>query len=172
MKSSVGWYHSYFASTCIEEGICRVLIASESGVDIGTAVFYEALTKPFPTTVIYYVAVNSAFRGRGVGKALVASVESLFDDNSRVFLATTRESNTPSRRLFQGLGYNEVHIELLEGIVAEVIEKLTCSYEDDVVLFKGVKDIGVFAHFHENLIVAEKTWEKVCYEPWKRLRRP
>ncbi len=171
LEHVMGWYHSYFASSCIEKGICRVLVASDKEMTIGIIVFYKALTKPLPTIVIYYVAVDSKFRGRGVGKALVTSVESLFENNQHIFLATTRENNIPSRKLFSELNYSEAFIEHLDNRTSNFIERLACSYEDDVVLYKGISDIAILAHINENISIAERIWKRVCYEPWKQLRK-
>jgi GNAT superfamily N-acetyltransferase len=166
----MGWYHPYFASTCIEEKVCRALIAYDKGVAIGVTVFFEAPVKPLPITVIYYVAVDTKFRRRGVGKALVASVESLFED-SRVFLATTGENNTPSRKLFLALGYKEAYLENLNEKVAETIRKLACCYEDEIVLYKGVSNINIIAQFHENIAIVKRIWKRICLGAWRKLMR-
>jgi GNAT superfamily N-acetyltransferase len=170
LEESMGWFHAYYARSCIEVGICRALLAYEDGSVIGAILFYSVDLEPLPTTVIYYVVVGPRYRNKGVGKALVASVESVFDDE-RVFIATMRAGNMASRRMFAGLGYRETYIDSLSNDLAEFIEMLTCGYEDDVVMYKGIHTLEILARHPTNFGVVERVWRNVCYEPWRRLSR-
>lgn len=58
---------------------------------------------------LHHLAVDSAYRGRGIGSALVAEVERLLRDRGclKVNLLVS-EGNLDARRLYQRLGYQEM----------------------------------------------------------------
>jgi len=165
----MGWYHSYFASTCVEIGLCRALVALNNNTEIGAIVFYEASTYPIKLAAMYYIAVVEEYRGMGVGKALVSSAEYLLEN--RLYIATTQRSNLSSRKMFRDLGYIEIPFEHLSEDVAEFVEKITCSYEDDIVLYKGAINLEYIASQNINKVVADYIWRELCYKPWKMLRK-
>ncbi|MET1159610.1 MAG: GNAT family N-acetyltransferase [Thermoprotei archaeon] len=169
IEESMGWYHSYYASSCLEYGVCRALVARDNGRDIGITVYYTVPTQPIRLVVIYYVAVAPEYRGLGIGKALVLSVEHL--NSGSGFIATTQSNNTVSRRLFKNLGYQEYFFDELDWDTALFIEKLTCAYEDDIVFYKDTVSLDEIASVESNRELAEELWDKICYEPWLRLRR-
>jgi hypothetical protein len=88
-----------------------------------------------------------------------------------VQVATMRAGNMASRRMFADLGYRETYIDSLSNELAEFIEMLTCGYEDDVVVYKGIHSLEILARHPTNFAVVERVWRKVCYEPWRRLSR-
>jgi GNAT superfamily N-acetyltransferase len=177
VESSMGSWQAYYATTCVEQGYCRALVAFEYGRPAGVSLFYKLELQPRVSVgVVYYVVVEEGFRRRGIGKALVASVEHLLEEEwVDAIVATTRFDNIGSRKLFGSFGYVEVPLEVVEDRCGEVVTKLTCSYEDDLLLFKGltvnleglVEALGT----PQNLRQVERLWYSLCYRPWLRLRR-
>ncbi|MEM2512452.1 MAG: GNAT family N-acetyltransferase, partial [Ignisphaera sp.] len=173
LEDTMSWFHSYYALSCIDSGLCRAVIAYEDGVS-GVGVFY---TIPrLSIGVIYYVAVLSKFRGRGTGKAIVVTIEELLSyEGVDVFMATTRSSNLASRNMLRDLGYIEVMLSNLANEVEDLITMMTCGYEDDVLYVKlNSMNLNEFFRIiaHPGSInVIEDTWRKVCYGPWAKLRK-
>lgn len=106
-RASFAGIYAFFAL----RGIRRadpLLIAEDDGAVVG---FLEGLVfdgAP-PIGYVYFVAVDPARRGRGVGRALVAEAMDRFRaaGATRVFAAVP-DDNEASRRLFESLGFREV----------------------------------------------------------------
>jgi len=173
LEKAMSWIHSYYALACIDTNICRALIAYEEE-PVGVGVFYRV-----PSTwigVIYYVAVLPRYRGRGIGRAIVASIEQLLSfEGAEVFIATTRVDNVASRDMLSSLGYIEVFIDDLSDDLREIVRMMTCGYEDDL-LYVKLEKISLEEFFsiisRKNTVeVIENLWRSICYSPWARLRR-
>lgn len=165
-------FHAYYAVACLDVGVCRALIAYDGDV-VGVSVFYSV--SQLGVGVIYYVVVPLEFRGRGIGMALVASIEEILEgEGIKVFVATTREGNLASRKMLSNLGYVEVDLESIYEELKERITMLTCGYDDDLLYLKPM-EVGL-SYLLNKLIernsvkVIEKLWRKICYEPWRRLK--
>ena len=173
LENTMSWFHSYYALACVDSGICSAAVARKGGI-AGVGVFYR-----IPRTdvgVVYYVAVLPGYRGRGVGKAIIASIEEILESSGvGVFMATTRRDNAASRRMLSDLGYLEIELESLDRSLEEVVTMATCGYEDDLLYIKpGGRDVRSVLRSLATPPVAgviEDIWRKICYSPWRRLRR-
>ncbi|MCS7111557.1 MAG: GNAT family N-acetyltransferase [Ignisphaera sp.] len=176
LERSLSWFHAYYASVCIEQGICRALVCRDKDIIAGVGVFYAVETKPTSIGVIYYVAVEKNFRGHGIGKAIVASMEELMEiDGVEFYIASTRSDNIASRRMLEELNYSCILLEDLDNDFREIVEALACAYEDDVLYIKSVK--GNVEQFKSVLLdeanrrKIRKLWSTLCHGPWLMLRR-
>lgn len=172
LKETMTWFHTYYAVSCIEAGICRTVVVYEDGV-AGVGLFY--LVPRLNTGVIYYVSVLPRHRGRGIGKAIVVSIEEILGyEGVEVFIATTRRDNVASRRMLRDLGYTEIELKDLGSDLEELVTMMTCGYEDDLLYIKpGGIDVASF--FNKALepslfSVVEGLWRSICYRPWRKLR--
>jgi len=181
--SSMEGYNIWYVNSCIELGICNVLIASLDDKVVGVGVYYVVNTSPERVGVIYYVVVDRRYRGLGIGKSLIASIEEVLEgDKVSIYLATTREGNKVVRKLLTSFGYFEIPLDVgVLGEVLEVIEKITCGYDDDLLFIKTSQDtvktlnsliteLG-FLTRQDNIEVINRLWRKICYEVWLRSRR-
>jgi [ribosomal protein S18]-alanine N-acetyltransferase len=58
---------------------------------------------------VYYLAVGEAFRGRGVGSALLDDAIDLFrTEGAHILYGAAEEDNAPSLALFRSKGFREV----------------------------------------------------------------
>jgi hypothetical protein len=116
------------------------------------------------------------YRGRGIGRAIVASIEQLLSfEGTEVFIATTRVDNVASRDMLSSLGYIEVFIDNLSDDLREIVTMMTCGYEDDL-LYVKLEKISLEEFFSiisrgNTVEVIENLWRNICYSPWARLRR-
>lgn len=178
----MGFWHASFARSIKRiGGFAADLYLSNDNRLVGQGVVYIAILTDLSLGVVYYIAVEREYRGRGLGKVLLASLEEILAENGAdLFLATTSSSNTASRRLFKSLGYEEFFWRDLYRSVGEeeteILRMITCGYEDDVLFVKeerrSSKDL--FEVLREREYVkrdAEKIWRVICYIPWVRLRR-
>ncbi len=181
--SSMEGYNIWYVNSCIELGICNVLIASLDDKVVGVGVYYIVNTSPERVGVIYYVVVDRRYRGLGIGKSLIASIEEMLEsDKVSIYLATTREGNKVVRKLLTSFGYFEIPLDVgVLGEVLEVIERITCGYDDDLLFIKTSQDtvktlnslitkLG-FLTRQDNIEVINRLWRKICYEVWLRSRR-
>lgn len=172
LESTLSWFHSYYATSCIDVGICRSVVV-HNGEDIAVGVFYSV--DPISAGVIYYVGVLPRYRGRGVGKIVVASIEEILSlRRASVFLATTRSNNIASRKMLKDLGYLEIDLDVIDEGAREAVVMLSCGYEDDL-LYVKVSEVTVEEFFsklteEQNLGTIETIWRNVCYTPWRRIR--
>ena len=173
---ALSWFHAYYASICIETGKCRAVICRNRDAALGVGVFYTVDTKPTSIGVIYYVAVEQSFRGFGIGKAIVASIEELMEASGTGFyIATTRYDNIAARRMLEELGYTGIMFEDIDDNLREVIEELTCAYEDDLLYIKSTrpqsKPFMRMLLDKTNHRIIRELWTILCYRPWIMLRR-
>ena len=113
LKSKLG--HEYFPSeekahAALTEGIIKeeIFVAvDEVGECLGFIWFTLAgAFHSFP--YLHIIAVNEAFRRRGIGKRLLDFFEkAVFTDSSKVFLVVA-DFNPEARRLYERLGYHQV----------------------------------------------------------------
>ncbi len=175
IEKSMGWFHAYYASACIDIGRCGGVIALDRNV-VGVGVFYKVDLKPYAIGVIYYVAVDERYRGRGIGKMIVSSIEELLNSNSLgYYIASTRSSNISSRKMLQDLGYMEIYLDNLDSDIREVIIQAVCAYEDDIL---SIKPVGTSIEYlytmlrdRNNLRIIRDVWKIQCYDLWRRFRR-
>lgn len=177
---NMSWFHGYYASSCLEAGVCRAVVVKVGKEDVGSGLYYKIEIKPQPLGVIYYVVVKNVFRGLGYGKVIVSSIEELLNwDDVRYFIATTKRINNPSINMFKSLGYLVVELGML-GDLLEIIRYATCGYDDDVLLIKGesvkgVEDIKLLIRqlirSQQNINIVKNLWRRICYEPWINLYR-
>ncbi len=171
--SEMGFLHSYYAVESVKNGWARTVVAFLDDTPIGVGIYYNIGPE---ICVHYYIVVTKSYRGLGVGKILVSSIEEL-NKNSTIFLATTREDNHASRRLFRSLGYIEYTWDYLEEkagfkTVREIM-RATCSFDDDLVMVKASSDdsLSLLARYvwkrRETVL---KVWRDICWKPWIRLR--
>jgi len=168
---SMSWWSRYYAEACLELGFCRALAAILGSSIVGGVVYYTIpLRSSKPSVgVIYYIAVEVEYRGRGIGSALVLSAEE--STNASIYMATTRRSNTASLRLFESLGYRAAELDEISGEAGSLIDKALCSYEDDVLLYKGVEGVEELASVLKMFRGDVETFHReACYNPWRRLR--
>jgi len=182
ISSSMEGYNIWYVNSCIELGICNVLIASLNDRPVGVGIYYIVNTRPEKVGVIYYVAVDRRYRGLGIGKALIASIEEVLEGvDVGIYLATTREENNVIRNILTSFGYLEVPLDTgVLGEVLEVVERITCGYDDDLLFIKisqgnvEVPSITTKLRFltkQDNVEVINRLWRKICYEVWLRSRR-
>lgn len=175
LEKTMSWFHSYYAASCIEINVCRAVVAYDRDL-VGVGVFYKI--PKIEVGVIYYVGVLPGFRGRGIGKAIVSSIEEILSDEGvELFIATTRRDNVASRSMLKDLGYIEVFINELSEEIEEVITMMTCGYDDDILYIKlelknlDVNDFLKIIMKQDSVNIIERLWRTVCYSPWVRLRR-
>lgn len=172
IKTYLSYFHSYYASSCIESRVCRSIVAYEDRKLAGVGVFYSI--NALSTGVIYYVTVLPDYRNRHIGKAIVVSIEEILsNERISVFLATTRKNNIMARKMLNGLGYVEIDLDNLKN--RNVITMLTCGYEDDLLYLKTY-DLNVDSYLEKinqekNLNIVENVWRNICYIPWTKIRR-
>lgn len=169
LAKAMGWYHAYFAVACLELGRCKALVAFIDDVEVGSILFYNVKLSPGDLTVIYYVVVEDGYRGSGIGKALVTSAE--YISNSDMYIATTNRGNIASRKMFRDLGYSEIPLDHLNENTVDFVERVACSYEDDIALYKGVVELDYLASIPLNRVIANHLWRELCFNPWRRIRQ-
>lgn len=99
---------------------------------------------------------------------LVASVEELYGDNN-VYLASTTLNNASAIRMFNSMGYEAIQIEQLYetyGDKADNVIKLTCGYDDDVILLKNADTERLVRFLDSIKRDVNRVWETNCYKPW------
>ncbi len=175
IEKSMGFLHSYYASMCIEIGRCGGVIALDRDV-MGVGVFYKIGLKPYSIGVIYYIVVDEYYRGRGIGKIILSSIEELLESESLgYYIASTRSSNISSRKMLQDLGYMEIYLDNLDSDIREVIIQAVCAYEDDILSIKPVRTsieyLYAMLRDRNNLRIIRDVWKIQCYDLWRRFRR-
>jgi len=183
IESEIGEIHRYYAENLDPSKSVRLDLYLNK-VLIGQAVVYWISSGHASVGVVYYVAVDKRFRGRGLGKILVLSSEEILTEKgSLVALATLRSDNKASINLFNSLNYETYSWDYIERFCGSDIEdfllKATCGYEDDYLAIKELidretgdnicrrlnhlyKDLGREVEFH---------WRRSCYIPWRKLHR-
>ena len=167
-------YQQVYARAALENGGVG-LVLEYNGLPVGSAIGYTAGGRGGQVAlgVIYYVYVRPRSRGRGLGKVLVASLEELLSGmGASLYVASTREDNWSSQRMFESLGYKVFKWwELEEEVGSEALEALeaaACMYEDEIVMIKPY-DRRVISKLRRSDY--EELWYKACYKPWLDMRR-
>ncbi len=175
IRASMGRWHHHFARSIKDQGGV-VLDLIFHGKTVGQSVVYTVDLGHSVLGVIYYIAILPGYRGKGLGKVLLASAEEVLSDmKSEHLLATISGDNEASLKLFGEMGYqlySWVQISNRCGKeVAEVIRMVTCGYEDDVVALKSIFGDPVFPRICSvNGSVAKRWWRSACLKPWLDLR--
>jgi len=167
-------YQQVYARAALENGGVG-LVLEYDGLPVGSAIGYTAGGRGGQVAlgVIYYVYVRPRSRGRGLGKVLVASLEELLSGmGASLYVASTREDNWSSQKMFESLGYKVFNWwELEEEVGSEALEALeaaACMYEDEIVMIKPY-DRKVISKLRRSDY--EELWYKACYKPWLDMRR-
>lgn len=175
IRASMGRWHHHFARSVKDYGGV-VLDLIFRGKTVGQSVVYAVDLGYSVLGVIYYIAILPGYRGRGLGKILLASAEEVLSDmKSEHLLATISGDNEASLKLFGEMGYqlyswDQISNRCGKG-VAEVIRMITCGYEDDVVALKSALGDPVFPKICDiNGGVAKRWWRSACLKPWLDLR--
>lgn len=176
VRDSLSQFHAYYASICIELGKCSAVRCRNDNDVVGVGVFYVIDVKPISIGVVYYVAVERRFRGYGIGKAIVASIEELMNMRGVGFyVATTRLNNIASRKMLEELNYTGILLEKIDINVRKIIEELTCAYEDEIIYIKSsnnsVKQFLDTVLDKTNHRKIKEVWSAICYRPWIKLRQ-
>jgi len=166
-------WNAYYAKSAVESGVASFATLLIDGVPRGCSVFYTLDTDPI-VGVVYYIAIDPPLWGRGLGKVLLASTEELLElRGSRLFVATTREDNVASRALFSSMNYAEKRLDELYAEsprAAENLVRALCSFEDDVVMYRGAGLKTLLKAFERCGRVCRDVWYRICYIPWARSR--
>lgn len=174
ISSVMEHYHIRYVNACLGLGICRGLVAVLNGNVCGVGVYYVVESYPHKVGVHYYVAVKAEFRGMGVGKALISSMEELMSsDHVSIYLATAKSGNEVIKSILSRLGYIEVPLNSL-GRLSDVVKKLTCGYDDDLLFMRLYNNLNKsptsaldFLTAHPNSDLINKLWRKLCYDVWR-----
>lgn len=174
IRDSMEHYHISYVNSCIDLGFCRGLVATLDNEVVGVGVYYVVNSSPNKVGVIYYVAVKAKYRGLGLGKVLVSSIEELMlSEHVKISLATTRADNNVIKSVLSKLGYTEIFINSLNSL-SNIIKKLTCGYDDDLLFIKFLDEvlreatpsILMFLETRSNSDLINNLWRFMCYEVW------
>lgn len=82
--------------------VCRLFVAEADGRLVGAVLASHDARKGW----VNRLAVHPAWRKRGLGAALIRACEAFFAESGvAIYAALIEADNTPSRRLFEKLGY-------------------------------------------------------------------
>ncbi len=179
LEDAMGWWHSYYAKACLDAGVCKCVSLEVDEIRTGVGLYYTLATYP-PLGVIYYIAIVPKYRGRSLGRVLIASIEQLLEDEgAQIYLATTTLDNEIALQLFTSMGYTVLKWrEIWEWMgydLYDLLVRATCGYEDDVVMLKCLSCRSIDAVLKKlinrhSMRAAENVWYRICYEPWRRMR--
>ncbi len=183
IEDEIGSIHRYYAQNLDPLRSMRLDLYLNN-VLVGQAVIYWISSVKGSIGVIYYVAINKRFRGRGLGKILVLSAEEILSEKgSIVSLATMRSSNKVSTRLFGSLNYDIISwdhiIERFGSDLEDFLLRATCGYEDDLLAIKDLSQNRsmddpwkkIYSLYQYLIDEVERHWRNSCYMPWRRLYR-
>ncbi len=153
-----------YARAVVADGLGDVAVALLGGRPIGAEIFYK-IRLAVDLCVHYYVAVLREYRGRGVGKTLVTTVERVCKADA--YAATTTEDNAAAKALFGSLGYVGYRWRELDKRTRDVLLRATCGYDDDIIFLKGPAPREVAAEVGD----AERFGHRECYLVWLGVRR-
>ncbi len=167
-----GWRDAYYAREAAHAASGVGLVALADGERAGAVVAYAA-PGPLSLGIVYYIAVRPRWRGRGLGRVLLASAEEALEWlGAEAFLATASAGNEASATLFSGMGYTVKAIWEAAGEIGwEAVDALlhaACSYEDDLVMVKPWEPRRLSRLSPEHY---RDTWWRACYTPWLKLYR-
>ncbi len=169
VRQVMGEYHGVYAEAAVRGAGGTGLVLYVDGALAGAAVGYVA-RGPVDLGVLYYIVVKSEFRGQGLSRVLIASLEYVLeDDGAQVFYTTVERGNMASIRAFSSLCYSVFEPRVLADIIGYNallgVLHAACSYEDEVVL---IKDAGrvLIELTHVGLDSYKDVWWETCYKPW------
>ena len=98
--------YASFLTTQLSDADVVVLVAEEDdgviGYAYGAIEGFDYMALRGPAAVLHDLIVDPAYRGRGVGRALLnAAVEALTTQRAPRVVLSTAERNTPARRFFE-----------------------------------------------------------------------
>ncbi len=172
VRSEMGWWHEYYARASRVIGALG-LVLRVNGRDAGSVIYYKVTLPSLSIGVIYYVVVKSKYRGMSYGKILVASAEELLQPVDMV-VATISGGNKASIAMFESMAYRLYSWEELDSVnsgLSEVIYRVTCSYEDDIVAIKTSLDLTKLKPGSLDIDESMRIWDLACYTPWRRLKK-
>ena len=173
IESALSPWNAYYARSAVESGVASYAALLLDSQTVGCAVFYHLETRP-RIGVVYYIAIHPSVQGRGLGKVLLASVETLLEMRGcSIFVATTREDNAASRALFRSMNYVEERIDSIYHLsprAAENMVRALCSFEDDLVMYRGSTLQTLIRAFEKCGKACRDVWYRICYLPWARSR--
>lgn len=119
--------------------VLDVLVAEADGDVAGVAEVYVTRAKGYGRLgVIGFVAVDPAYRRRGIGRRLIQAAEEYFvEQGCKYSAASTRRDNAASINLFSSLGYRVY--ERGSGVFEE-LEAPLYAYEDDIIFLKSLQE--------------------------------
>ncbi len=169
VRSVMGDYHGVYAEAAVRGagGVGLVLYVGDAVA--GAGVGYVARGR-VDLGVLYYIVVEPAFRGRGLSRVLISSLEYVLEDmGARVFYTTVERGNTASLRAFSSMCYSVFEPgELARVIGYDALLGLlhaACSYEDELVLIKDASRV-LHALSRVELDEFKDLWWEACYRPW------
>jgi len=175
IRASMGrWHHQFARSVGGLGGLVLDLVIS--GRVVGQSVVYTLDLGSGVFGVVYYIAVLPQYRGRGLGKILLASSEEVLADMSSEYLmATISEDNISSMKLFGSMGYQLYRWDHIAGEcgwkAAELIRMATCGYEDDIAAVKSANGPPALPDLCSvDGKRARRWWRSACLKPWLDLR--
>lgn len=86
-----------------------ILIAHEGERIMGVTIINKTGMKGFiPENILVYIAVDKAFRGKGIGKTLVTKALAV----ARGDMALHVEADNPARHLYEKIGFTNKYLEM------------------------------------------------------------
>ena len=118
----------------LEAGESVLLIAEIEGQIVGTGqLAIESRANGRHRAEVQKVLTHSEFRRRGIGKALMLSLEkAAIERNLRLLFLDTRRGD-PSEALYQNIGYQKA------GVIPEYVINENGEFEDTVIYYKLLK---------------------------------
>jgi ribosomal protein S18 acetylase RimI-like enzyme len=109
--------YSSFLTTQLTDPDVVVLVAEHDGHVIGYAYGaiegYDYMSLRGPAAVLHDLLVDPAYRGRGVGRALLnAAVEALTARQAPRVVLSTAERNAGAQRFFERMGFRRTMVEM------------------------------------------------------------
>lgn len=165
-----GFYGSStrYAESVVLNGYGRVALALEDNEDVGTSVFYTVNVGEVRICVIYYILVSEAHRGRGVGSALLATIEE--ECAADLNIATTWLGNYVAERLYSSMGYFRFTWDELRRLygrrIMDLLLKATCGYDDDLAFIKPILDEFIDKLRRGDASAVVRLWRRACLGTW------
>lgn len=114
MDSEIGkaYFLSFDARTILIRGLKEkeIDVALDSNKNCIGFIWYERHGAFGAHTYLHIIAVKKEYRGRGIGKKLIAQFEDkTFEEDNMIFLMTA-DFNKDAKRLYESIGYKEVGV--------------------------------------------------------------
>jgi len=112
-------YASFLASQ-IDDSRVVLLVAEHEGRVIGYAYGrlegHDYMALRGPAAVLHDLIVDAAFRGRGVGRALVAAMVTSWAARAPRVVLSTAERNAKAQRFFERMGFRRTMVEMTKEL--------------------------------------------------------